>query len=142
MLCIAKPITLALFILISPHLMAETAYKWTDAEGKIHFSSTPPKGALRKNAEKFDINAPNRSSTPLVEKKKAQPEKPKISPKEQLIENCKQTQNNINMLKNEGPVSIKDEDGTTRMLSDTERMDNQRRNKDYFTTNCKDLPGI
>lgn len=150
-----KLILLSLFMTLglSQTLHAQI-YKWTDSEGKVHYSSTPPKDTKSKaeNIEdkiKFNIGkvqpatthhvapkSPENKNEPLKEKPtKTKSEKPSSKAK---VAYCNGLRRNIQTLKHSKNVNIAEE-GNLKPLSSSEKTARLAKEKSTFEKNCSDL---
>ena len=126
-------------------------YKWTDKEGKVHYSSTPPKEDPQK-AEKIGdkikanigkIQPPTTYKKPSgdgeprkVAKKADNPYKKDRS--DARIKYCKNIKKNIETLQKKQNVNIIIE-GTPSALSDDQKSKRLQKYQSDLEKNCKDL---
>lgn len=141
-------ITLALIIFSSPMIGHSTIYKWTDENGKVHYTQRPaPDGKNAKDIEKeirFAADLPTSGTTYKPDKpKKSKYKNPeakesKPSPKDdntpakqendkayeeyqkKLADYCKKQNDNLTALKSDSPIAWED-NGQTKLLSDEDR---------------------
>ncbi|MDO5610681.1 MAG: DUF4124 domain-containing protein [Pseudomonadota bacterium] len=106
----------------SSNAAAQQVYQWKDAQGRTHYSSTPPKSG---NYQVRGVGA----------QPSAQPSAPTESKAESA--QCKQARANLGVLRAGGPVQMNDGDGTPRMLSDEQRAAQIKLAETVLETNCK-----
>jgi len=133
--------TLSTVILFSSAaVLAEKIYKWTDAEGKVHYGSEKPADA---DAEKMKVNTDKtgvESGTALDDLKQqvddeaerikeegipAQPPVPSLSMKE-VKKRCQAAKQDLATIQSRGQLRERDANGEIRYVSDE---DKQRRVK-------------
>lgn len=74
-----------------PEVKTSTAYKWTDAEGKVHFSSTPPPAGTQGVEEKQYGDGINVVAAPPRRKPGDEEQKPNLlGPLPEIMENARQ----------------------------------------------------
>ncbi len=112
-------------LMLSGNLHAQTqqVYQWRDAQGRTHYSSTPPKSG------QYNIrNVSNRSSTPTAQ-----------APASTENAQCRQARANLAILNGGTAVQITAEDGSQRTLSAEERA-SQRRIAESVVANACEKP--
>lgn len=91
-------------------MAADQVYKWTDADGTTHFSSSPPEGA-----EAQEVKLPKAPPPPPP------PAEPDDGPAAQRAAACEMAKQNLDTLRNNATVETQQEDGSRRTLSMEER---------------------
>ncbi len=121
-------------------------YKWTDAQGTVHYSQFPPAGV---KAQEIRVQAPPPADEPAPAAARAAsarpakaPARPPESPElaRQRAENCKTARYNLAILQRNAHVRIKEADGSYRVLTPEERarrIDDLQGQIDQF---CSDIP--
>lgn len=143
-------LTIPLLLITGLSAQAGKIYKWTDENGRVHYSQTAPKN---KNAKAFNVRQ-NTSNRPVFDKKtksevkkkttdikkqnekiKKQNEQTKAEAKKIKQENCKTLRQNIDSL-NEGGRIFEMEDGKRKYLSDTEINKRKKESNEVFAKDC------
>jgi len=129
-------------------------YKWTDAEGNVHYSQQRPRDT---SSEKMNVpqHAPTDTSTykrPALqsndsENKNAADDKQKSDEPEEVKETkaekkrrlaeCEQVRQNLATMESRGRVRSKDKDGNTRYLSQQEKEDRMASSRKKLAKYCK-----
>ncbi|MDO6681268.1 MULTISPECIES: DUF4124 domain-containing protein [unclassified Oceanobacter] len=140
---------LLLTILLSSPLQAQV-YRWTDANGQVHFGSQPPRDQQVK-AEAYEVQvsrpeagqvadaAAPANGKPENEAQQPDPDagKPKVS-KEEADSRCQQGQQYMNQLSSNYSRRFKDaETGEFRPLSDAERQREQDKARKIMADYCQ-----
>ncbi|WP_341503080.1 DUF4124 domain-containing protein [Gallaecimonas sp. GXIMD4217] len=98
-------------------------YRWTDAQGNVHFSQTPPQN---QHAQPMVVNAPKPSSTAVQEQQAAATEEEAQSPLEKMTARieaeCQRAKDNLATLKTYDRVRVKDEQGNFTLLVGEEKQ--------------------
>jgi Domain of unknown function (DUF4124) len=110
-------------------------YKWTDAQGVVHYSDAPP-GNTEPNVQRVNVSGGDRphavdsapAQTPAADA--AQTPADNGLPKEQvLVDNadnrkkaCQSAHNNLDLLSSKFPVSVTGSDGKAKALDDASRQ--------------------
>lgn len=143
-----------LFLFTSQASFADKIYRWTDAEGQIHFGSHPP--AQSKQTEEVVIRAHSPSSTGASkandsadskaktnakdEEKQAQVQnentEPAIDP-EIAARNCRVAKEQKQLLSENFSRRFQQPDGEVRPLTDAERADRLRQMNEAIEKYCK-----
>jgi hypothetical protein len=138
---------LAAFACVDTAHAAQKVFKWTDENGQVHFSSTPPSG---KPAERVRIRkgvdaAPTLpDSAATTAKTDAKPgEKPKLTDaqRDELSKYCVAMRERINLLKQGGRLVEKNPDGTQSAL-DNAGVDERLRTDEASVRNYCDVNGL
>lgn len=119
---------------------AAKVYKWTDANGQTHFSSSPPPN---QNAEQVqmrgsaNVSAPETADPAAAEA--ASGDKPELSPeqREQLTKYCVEIRERINALGQGGKLMERRPDGTQVELSPVDAADRLRQDKENERNYCR-----
>lgn len=103
---------------------AQQIYQWKDAQGRTHYSSTPPSSGNYSVRGVRATQAADAAATPAAE---AKPES----------EQCKQARTNLAVLRDSPSVQMAGADGNPRTLNDEERAAQMRLAQTILETNCK-----
>ena len=122
---------------------AAKVYKWTDANGQVHFSSSPPPDQtadevrLRGNADAPTPTSPEPEAAAADETPKT--DKPELSAeqREQLTKYCVELRERMNTLGQGGKVMERRPDGTQAELSPVDVADRVRQDKESERNYCK-----
>ncbi len=135
---------LLLVLCLSALPAAAGMYKWTDAQGTVHYSQFPPAGV---KAQEIRVQAPPPAAEPAPARADSAgpakaPPRPPESPElaRQRAENCKTARYNLVILQRNPHVRIKEADGGYRVLTPGERqrrIDDLQSQIDQF---CSDVP--
>lgn len=148
---------LLLAVGLSSTVQAEI-YKWTDEDGKVHYSATPPQGkttTAEQIGEKIKFNVgkvqtttetaePEKTTTATTEETEAAEES---APKENIYKGdrsaarvayCQKIQNNIHILDNDANANVV-EAGSSKPLEAAERAARLEKAKADLAKNCEDL---
>lgn len=145
-----KPFTFLglVLMLVSAPAMNEQIYRWKDANGTVHFGTKPPK-AFKGNVE--GMEKPNaigsgKPSTPAYNELNTPPSasQDQAEYEEQLWqieqekrEACDRALSNRKSLLNSHHIQIKQADGTYRMLSHEEKLEQLRDADEAITAYCE-----
>lgn len=140
---------LLLFALLLPITgAAEPIYKWKDAQGVVHFSTTPPKKQantevmakpeLQKISDDVSQMTADEDNSNATANKQAteSTEESQQKTKEELAY-CNTLQGNMTMLNSSPRVRIKNKDGEYEVLDDTARQKEISRIKKLLNEFCK-----
>ena len=151
-----KLILLSIFVTFSlSQTLHAKIYKWTDSEGKIHYSATPPKDKKTKaeNIEdkiKFNIGKVQPANSHHVAAKpsnktakkdnavKVAKAKYKDDKSKARMSYCNGLKRNINTLETSKNVNIAEE-GKLKPLSSSEKKARLAKEKSNFEKNCADI---
>ena len=131
-----------------PLVVTAGVYKWTDAEGNVHYGSQRPADAPSErmkiktgeqpytdataDKDKKDETGKSTGEDEKKEEKKAEapkpPEPPKLSRKEKQAR-CAQARKSLQTILTRGRVRIKDDSGSSRHMTDAERSKRIAREK-------------
>lgn len=121
----------AALLLVAP-LAAAQAYKWTDANGTVHYSDAPPaqgtkysKVTTTGTVEPLAAPAPQSSSESSDSSAKPAPSnQPVVNTPENHAAFCTAVKGNIDTLKSSGPV-VMEQDGQQKVIDDDQRKQQQ-----------------
>jgi len=149
-----KLILLSLFVTFSlSQTLHAKIYKWTDGEGKVHYSATPPKDTKTKAEDiedkiKFNIGKAQPATTHHVASKKVEKktakEKSKIKAAQEKYKDdkskarlayCNGLKRNIHTLETSKHVNIAQE-GNLKPLSSSEKTARLAKEKSNLEKNC------
>lgn len=101
----------ALVLLQAAPSHAAELYRWTDAQGTVHYTDKPPRGV---EAEKL-----NKGRTPTLSAPTTTPAEPAVVSEEQKRreDRCRLERERLNTLLNSREIRMKDQDGGLRVLS-------------------------
>ncbi|MDK9723890.1 MAG: DUF4124 domain-containing protein [Sterolibacteriaceae bacterium MAG5] len=129
---------------------AAQAYKWTDAQGKVHFSDSPPpdrkadklsiKPAVPENPEAVARSRDWKSQLEESRVRQHQEQKREAAEqnKRQAAENrCQSARRSLDTLKRERPVYRFNKDGQKEYLEDKDRAAEVQRAQDRVDANCR-----
>jgi len=142
-------IFISLLTLISSTSIA-AIYKWTDAEGNVHYGQQRPKEAPSQRI-KVPQYTPQNTSTykrPALKtkdenaKKNAEtPEEEKTTEtaaeKKQRLKDCEQIRQNLSLMEARGRIRSQDKDGNTRYLSQEEKEARMAKSRKTLSKHCK-----
>ena len=144
------PVYLILFtMLLTPLLSSAAIYKWTDAQGNVHYSQEKPKSAVGK-LDKLRVNhhAPvdrstykrpgsNDLKTKKTEKNtEKKTEKKKLSPK-QRAKYCASAKRNLQTLRAKAQIKQRDKKGNVRFITEKEKQARIKQAQDFVRKNCR-----
>ena len=98
---------------------ATKVYKWTDKDGRVHYSSTPPP-----EGEVKELKVRSAPATPVDAKPEdadAKPD-PEAERKEGFKRNCETARSNLAQFQQQGQLMTQKPDGTMTPVSDTEKQ--------------------
>lgn len=132
----------AALLLVAP-LVAAQAYKWTDANGTVHYSDAPPptgtsykKVTTTGTVEPLATPAPESgTNTSESSAKPAQSNKPVANTPENHAEFCSTVKSNIDTLKSSGPV-VMDQDGQQKIIDADQRKQQQANAEAQYQQFC------
>jgi len=134
------------------HTLNAEIYKWTDKEGKIHYSSTPPKedpkqaqeigDKIKANIGKVQPTTTYKKTSTTDEKKentkKAAADPYKNDRSAARISYCTNLRKNITKLQNKKNVNLVIE-GKPSALSDEQKSTHLKKYQSNLEKNCKDI---
>ena len=135
-------------LIISPTAFSEI-YKWTDAQGKTHFSDHPPQEQVKSEEVSSQLSPLNRDSSSDETKKLQQlfkgptPEEQALQQQEearqrqrdqQINKACNEAREQLAVLK--GPVYFTDDNGNEVSVSEEERVQRVIRLEQEIRDNC------
>lgn len=128
-----------IFLLLTSVAAHAALNKWIDAEGKVHYSDTPPTDAKAKTLRSFtsaedntpasEVSAPKSLAEKDVEWKKSQKAKEEAAQKAAVeqenatikLKNCEIARTNLTVLENSSSIPTYDEKGERIMMDDSSR---------------------
>lgn len=137
--------TSILLLLASNHAFA-TIYKWKNENGQIHYGSMPPPQGVP--YQKMGINT-TYTPTPAPKPKTVNPKSARNSSdktpddkkpaytKEQQTTLCNSSKNDLATLNKNGRLRVKQEDGSTAVMSDKDRAARLKTMQDMMKKHCK-----
>ena len=142
---------LLLFCLL-PLVVGAESYRWTDEDGKVHFSDQPPPGQDEDKAEEIELKKPEpigqgesveRTRQELEkmrrerEKRKEKARRAEKRREQQRLQKCQQQSRKLSKMKNKR-VLYKQEDGSYSGIPMDEHEKRIRELKDWLQENCRD----
>ena len=133
-------------------VMAGQIYKWTDAEGNVHYGSEKP---LDNSVEKMNVDTSktgvNRGAGALDKlkqeaddeaeriKEEGIPEQPPVPslPMKEVKRRCEAARKDLAVIQARGQLRERDETGNTRYLSEKEKQHRIKQAKDQIREYCK-----
>lgn len=115
----------SLLLLLSLNTTAEEYYRWTDADGNLHYTDKPPMG---KKAEK--LTATHKTPETLDEAES------NTAPSLKNKELCKKEKTRLNTLQNSPRIQMIDQDGSKRYLSTDEIQQEIKKSQKAIATFC------
>ncbi|WP_243050652.1 DUF4124 domain-containing protein [Dyella sp. RRB7] len=135
-------LTATALLLVAP-LAAAQAYKWTDANGTVHYSDAPPaqgtkysKVTTTGTVEPLAAPAPESNSAASdASAKPAQGNKPVANTPQNRAEFCSAVKSNIDTLKSDGPV-VMEQDGQQKVIDADQRKQQQAAAETQYQQFC------
>ena len=126
------------------HAGVEGHYRWTDENGKTHYSDRPPAGVKAElikfsTSKKSSTKSSEPSATTATDENKTSPEgtlevEPQTNKDPQL---CAQAQSNLKALSGNPKVRITEADGSKRLLSNDEKEAQRERARGFIKLYCQ-----
>ncbi len=138
-----RPLLAAALLLLAPLAMAQ-AYKWTDANGTVHYSDTPPpKGTQVKRITTTGTvqplaqpaHAASGESQGNAEAAPAAPAQPVADTPENRKKLCGTLKSNLDILRDKKPVVVQ-EGNQSRVLDDAQRKQQQTTAESQYKQYC------
>lgn len=133
-------ITLSMATLGTSQALADTVYKWTDAEGVVHFGTRAPN-----NTNSMAISPKTGHSEPVNYSQPKAPEKPAATPPPTSSEKtaakpnperCQAAKNNLETLQRGGRIREPTEDGSYRFLNEEQKSQRIKRAQQVIDESC------
>jgi hypothetical protein len=131
-------------------VLADQVYKWTDSEGHVHFSQTPPPGATAAKPMTVYVPPPDPQSLQnsqaiqqaQADKDKAAADaaaknKPDPAKQAEKQKNCDDLRTKLQVLSQSGRAATTDAKGNLTYLDDDTRAQQEKAIQDQLTANCK-----
>ena len=138
-----RPLIAAALLLLAPLVCAQ-AYKWTDANGTVHYSDAPPaqgtkysKVTTTGTVEPVAAPAPpsKSDSGPAEAPHPARPNLPMADTPENRAKLCASLKSNIDTLKSNGPV-VMEQDGQQKLMEADQRKQQQATAEAQYQQYC------
>jgi len=141
-------VTLSTFVLaLSVTSIQAKIYKWTDANGSVHYSATPPKQSIKSKVKVKDIENKIRSAAgkPSLrskstdeknEKNTAKNDDKLAPPSKKLIKYCKAQRSNLRQLKDNFNTTWVEPNGKQALLTQKQRKDKVKEIRKSIKTEC------
>lgn len=140
-------ITFTILLLVLSFTSNAQIYKWTDSEGKVHYSDKKPAGS---GAESIKVRTQKNSSSPANAQEQAQALEQKQQQEleakaENLQKSAEQRQNdkrcqalrdNLKKIRENSRIKIKGDDGELRYLSPEEIDERKRDYQEMLAQSC------
>jgi hypothetical protein len=129
----------AALLLVAP-LVAAQAYKWTDANGTVHYSDAPPASGTKYSKVTTSgtvepLAAPAPESTTDTSAKPTQDNKPVANTPQNRAEYCAALKGNIDTLKSSSPV-VMEQDGQQKVIDADQRKQQQATAETQYQNFC------
>ncbi len=129
----------AALLLVAP-LVAAQAYKWTDANGTVHYSDAPPATGTKYSKVTTSgtvepLAAPAPESTTDTSAKPTQDNKPVANTPQNRAEYCAALKGNIDTLKSSSPV-VMEQDGQQKVIDADQRKQQQATAETQYQNFC------
>jgi len=110
-------------------------YRWVDANGKVHYSDTPPpEGAERLSMGRDKSRVPPPSGK--QGDKKGTPQSPEQAQAALQKTQCEYWQARLNAYQSDNRIVVTDDDGSRHELTADEKAKEIKQAKSYLDTNC------
>lgn len=135
-----------ILLLITSNQGIAAIYKWTNEEGQISYGSLPPQGVAYQrmgiNTEYTPIPAPktNKAGPKLAKEKgdkDASGDKEAAYTKEQQATLCANAKKDIASLNKGGRLRVKQEDGSSSVMTDKNKTERMKTMKSMMNKHCK-----
>ncbi len=143
------PTYLMLFSLFLSPLFSQAAiYKWTDSQGKVHYTQEKPKAATSLSKIKVERHAPvdrstykkpgDKSEKEPAEKKadEKSTKKKKLSP-EKRKRFCSSAKRNLATLRAKAQIKQRDKKGNVRFITEKEKQARIKQAQSFVNKNCR-----
>ena len=140
-----KNLFLIALISLLPATAYTGAYKWTDKEGKIHYSQTRPSSDIKSESLRIHGRKPLDSSiSNNTDKKDTKNKKDKITEKKENKASkkeskaaCLAARKNLAQMKSSGRIRQRDADGNINYLSAKQKRESMKKEQQIIKNNCK-----
>lgn len=141
-----------LLLTLLPVLLLAESYRWTDADGNVHFSDQPPSERDRDQAEEIELENPEpigqgenvqRTREELDElhrerqKRREKARRENRKQERQRLQSCQKKSRLLSRMKN-NRVQYKQEDGTYKGVSEDKHQARIRELEQWLERNCQD----
>jgi len=139
-----RRLLIATALMLAAPLVAAQAYKWTDANGTVHYSDAPPaqgtkysKVTTTGTVEPLAEPAPTKSSESTSESKPApaQSSLPMVDTPENRAKLCASLKSNLEALKSSGPI-VMQQNGQQKLLDADQRQAQQAAAQTQYQQYC------
>jgi hypothetical protein len=139
-----RRLLIATALMLAAPLVAAQAYKWTDANGTVHYSDAPPaqgtkysKVTTTGTVEPLAEPAPAKSSESTSESKPApaQSSLPMVDTPENRAKLCASLKSNLEALKSSGPI-VMQQNGQQKLLDADQRQQQQAAAQTQYQQYC------
>ncbi|MET3652647.1 DUF4124 domain-containing protein [Dyella japonica] len=138
-----RRLLIATALLLAAPLVAAQAYKWTDANGTVHYSDAPPPQGTKYNkvttsgsVEPLATPAPAVTSDGSAEvPTKPNTTQPVADTPENRAKLCSNLKSNMETLKSQGPV-VMDDGGQQKVMSTDQRKQQQAAAQSQYQQYC------
>ena len=139
-----RRLLIATALLLAAPLVAAQAYKWTDANGTVHYSDAPPahgtkysKVTTTGTVEPLTEPAPSKPSESTSEAKPSTPQSslPMVDTPENRAKLCASLKSNLDALKSSGPI-VMQQNGQEKLLDADQRHEQQATSQAQYQQYC------
>ncbi|MDG2538080.1 DUF4124 domain-containing protein [Dyella jiangningensis] len=139
-----RRLLIATALMLAAPLVAAQAYKWTDANGTVHYSDAPPaqgtkysKVTTTGTVEPLAEPAPAKSSETATQAKPSTPQQslPVADTPENRTKLCANLKTNLDALKGGGPV-VMEQNGQQKLLDADQRQQQQATSQAQYQQYC------
>lgn len=134
--------TLSLLLMTTP--LSAAIYKWKDEAGQVHYGSTPPQGtpAQRMGVSTTFTPVPSKKTTKTDTTKGKATEASKAEEKDPYTQQqhdtlCKNARKDIETMNKSGRLRVKQQDGSSAVMSDTDREKRMKTMQEMIKKHCK-----
>lgn len=139
-----RRLLIATALLLAAPMVAAQAYKWTDANGTVHYSDAPPaqgtkysKVTTSGTVEPLAEPSPSKSSEGSSETKPTAPQSslPMMDTPENRAKLCASLKSNLDALKSSGPI-VMQQNGQQKLLDADQRQQQQASSQAQYQQYC------
>ncbi len=139
-----RRLLIATALLLAAPLVAAQAYKWTDANGTVHYSDAPPaqgtkysKVTTSGTVEPLAEPTPSKPSESASETKPSPPQSslPMVDTPENRAKLCASLKSNLEALKSGGPI-VMQQNGQQKLLDADQRHEQQTASENQYQQYC------
>jgi cytoskeletal protein RodZ len=139
--------SIALALLLVAPLVSAQVYKWTDAQGTVHYSETPPPSGTKYNrvevntgsdapAEASSSSASSAATSSTQSSSDSSASQPATDTPENRAKMCASLKTNIGTLQGSGPVVMQGTGGQQQLLNADQRKQQLDASQSQFQQYC------